>query len=58
MQRALNVVAERPTPLRATGVFNAATDAALRAWQRKVGLTPSGIVDKPTWRALDAGKLR
>jgi hypothetical protein len=58
VQRALNAVVDRDNPLKASGVFNLVTTEALRAWQRKLGLTPSGIVDRPTWVAFGAGRLR
>ena len=58
VQRALNAVTDRATPLKATGVFNVVTGDALRAWQRKVGLEASGVVGTDDWRLLAAGKLR
>ena len=58
MQRALNAVTDRATPLNATGVFNAVTGEALRVWQRKVGLAPTGVVGTLSWQAFAAGKLR
>ena len=54
MQRALNA-ANANTKLSVSGVFNAATDTALRAYQKKVGLAVSGITTGPTWRKLRAG---
>lgn len=56
IQRALNAVTDRANPLRASGVFNAVTGDALRAWQRKVGVEASGVVGRSTWAALAAGK--
>lgn len=58
VQRALNAVTDRANPLKATGVFTAATGDALRAWQSKVGLSPNGVVGSVTWKAFAAGKLR
>ena len=58
VQRALNAVTDRTTPLKATGVFTAVTGDALRAWQRKVGLEASGVVGTDDWQQLVAGKLR
>ena len=37
----------------ATGVFDARTEAAVRAFQRDRGLVPDGIVGPRTWAALD-----
>lgn len=58
VQRALNAITDREEPLKATGVFNAVTAEALRAWQRRIGLEASGVVSNLTWKALAAGKLR
>ena len=58
VQRALNAVMDRSTPLMATGVFTTATSDAVRAWQRAVGLEASGVVGTDDWQALAAGKLR
>jgi peptidoglycan hydrolase-like protein with peptidoglycan-binding domain len=44
IQRALNVPA--------TGVFAAATKAAVRKFQRNHGLAASGVVNQRTWRLL------
>ena len=38
----------------ATGLFDAQTEAAVRAFQRSKGLTPDGIVGPKTWAAMDA----
>jgi peptidoglycan hydrolase-like protein with peptidoglycan-binding domain len=43
-----------PTTLAATGKFDDATEAAVKAFQHKNGLTESGTVDKATWEKLDA----
>jgi hypothetical protein len=58
VQRALNAVTDRSVPLRATGVFNGVTTAALKAYQDDVGLAPTGVVATPTWKALAAGQRR
>lgn len=34
------------------GIFGAATENAVKSFQRIVGLTPDGIVGCNTWRAL------
>ena len=39
-----------------TGVFDGATDQALRAYQKKVGVTVSGVTAKSTWQRLRAGE--
>jgi Rv2525c-like, glycoside hydrolase-like domain/Putative peptidoglycan binding domain len=56
LQRTLNA-ATAGTDLPVTGVFAGLTDAALRAWQSKVSLRPSGVANPGTWTAL-AGALR
>lgn len=43
-------------PLRGTGYFGAATDTALRAEQRKLGLVVDGVLGPNTARALDAAE--
>lgn len=45
-----------PVPL--DGIFDTATEDALRAFQRSVGLNPSGRADKETWDALYQAYLR
>lgn len=35
-----------------SGTFDAATEAAVRDFQRRLGLSSSGVVDPPAWRAL------
>ncbi len=43
-----------PTTLAADGVFNDPTEAAVKAFRKKNGLSESGVVDKATWDLLDA----
>jgi LysM repeat protein len=37
-------------------VFGPATEAAVREFQRRVGLPVTGVVDEPTWRRLFVGR--
>ncbi|MDP2773095.1 MAG: DUF1906 domain-containing protein, partial [Nocardioides sp.] len=54
VQRTLNAAA-LGKPVRPNGVFDAATNAAVRAWQSKVGLTVSGVIATESWTKLAAG---
>jgi len=54
LQRALSA-ADRTAKVTATGVFDAATDAALRAWQERNGLTVTGVAAPHAWRKLWQG---
>ena len=54
VQRALNA-ANASAKLSVSGVFNSATNKAVRAYQKKVGLPVSGITTSATWRKLRAG---
>jgi hypothetical protein len=54
LQRTLNA-ADPEAHLAAKGVFDAATDAALRAWQSRLGLEVSGVAAPETWAAMKAG---
>ena len=54
VQRALN--AAGPAELVVGGVFDAETDAATRAWQKRAGLRVTGIVTATQWSALQTGK--
>lgn len=58
LQRALKSTAASETQkkLRGTGVFDSRTDAAVRAYQTRLGLTVSGVANSQTWAALLAGK--
>jgi peptidoglycan hydrolase-like protein with peptidoglycan-binding domain len=44
---------QRKLGLQVNGNFDEATEAAVRALQRKVNLVPDGIVGPKTWKALD-----
>ncbi len=55
LQRALNA-AHDDARLRVTGVFKNDTAAALRTYQRRVGVKSNGIAGPSTWRALRNGK--
>jgi hypothetical protein len=53
IQRALNAAG---TPrLAVTGVLDARTDAAVRAWQRQAGLPVTGVIAPNSWKRLQAG---
>lgn len=58
VQRALNAITDRATPLRATGVFDATTTIAVKAWQKSVGIEQSGVVGSVSWKAFAAGQRR
>lgn len=53
-QRALN--AALSPSLRITGVYNSATRRAVAAYQKRVGITRTGVVAALTWRALARGR--
>jgi hypothetical protein len=50
LQRALNAVSD--TRIKATGLFDAATEQALRSWQKKSRLPITGVAAPNTWAAL------
>lgn len=52
LQRQLNE--KRAAGLAATGSWNTATDAAVRAFERHVGLPVDGVADRTVWRYLIA----
>jgi peptidoglycan hydrolase-like protein with peptidoglycan-binding domain len=54
VQRTLNA-ATPDTGLRVGGVFNEATDRALRAWQKATKIAAEGVVDARAWSTLTAG---
>ena len=54
LQRALNAAG---TPrLSVTGVYDAATDGAVRAWQKNSGLPVTGVVAPNSWKRLQASQ--
>jgi peptidoglycan hydrolase-like protein with peptidoglycan-binding domain len=55
LQRALNAAAVGE-PVRVNGVFGPVTDTALRGWQRRVGVSVSGVAGTQSWPVLAAGK--
>ena len=55
VQRALNAAIDGGG-VKVTGVFNAATGAALEKWQDRVGQQDNGIVVGRTWKGLRRGK--
>jgi peptidoglycan hydrolase-like protein with peptidoglycan-binding domain len=54
VQRALN--AAMGPHLRVTGRYTSATQQAVVAYQKRVGITPTGMVATLTWRALTRGR--
>ena len=54
LQRALSA-ADNSAKVTATGVYDLATDAALRAWQERVGLPVTGVMAPNAWRKLWKG---
>ena len=52
-QRALAAASGRR--VRVTGIVSDATDEAVKRYQSRVGLTPTGVVTSETWAALEAG---
>ena len=54
IQRALNAATD--TPIKANGVYDATTAAAVRRYQAAVRLPVTSIADPATWQALRAGK--
>lgn len=57
VQRALNA-AEIGVKTNVDGTFSSDTTAAVKRYQRRLGLSPSGVVDIPTWSKLQAGVIR
>jgi hypothetical protein len=54
VQRTLNAAA-LGKPVKTNGVFDSATNAAVRTWQAKVGLRVSGVISAESWDKLGAG---
>lgn len=54
VQRTLNAAA-LGKPVKLSGVFDAATNAAVRTWQAEVGITVSGVIAAESWTKLAAG---
>jgi peptidoglycan hydrolase-like protein with peptidoglycan-binding domain len=54
VQRTLTARLQRTVTI--SGVFGTRTRVAVRVYQRTVGLTPTGTVGPPTWRALRSGR--
>ncbi|MDN4173504.1 DUF1906 domain-containing protein [Nocardioides sp. SOB77] len=54
VQRAINAASPRAQVV-VTGVFDARTDTAVRAWQDKIDLPVSGVVNPESWAALRSG---
>ena len=55
VQRTLNAAGSR---VKARGVFDSTTVTAVRAYQRRVGLPATGVVDPRTWSRLMAGVVK
>jgi hypothetical protein len=56
VQRAYN--AALGSAVRVDGVFGKADVKATRAYQRRVGLAPTGVVGPATWKTLQRGRVR
>ena len=54
LQRALNAASPQAR-LIVTGVYGPGVEPAVKAWQKKVGLPQSGVVNGEVWRELMAG---
>ncbi|MGI8645019.1 MAG: glycoside hydrolase domain-containing protein [Nocardioides sp.] len=54
VQRALNAAGTPRLPV--TGVFDVATDAAVRAWQKQAGLPVTGVIAANSWKRLQRGE--
>ncbi len=52
LQRTLNAQMKDGTKLMVDGDFGPNTESAVVAFQKQVGVEPSGIVDRPTWDKL------
>lgn len=59
LQQALNTAVPGTTPLRITGMFDAATEVKVKAFQASLPqLTATGVADKKTWWYLDRNAPR
>ena len=54
VQRALNAAAD--PQLKVSGTYGRLTRQAVAAYQRAVGIKPSGVVGAGTWRAFERGR--
>jgi peptidoglycan hydrolase-like protein with peptidoglycan-binding domain len=45
-----------PVRLKISGAYNRATQRAVVAYQKRVGIKPTGVVATLTWRALTKGR--
>jgi hypothetical protein len=52
LQRGINAGIE--TRISVSGIFDKATDSALREWQKSQGLQPSGVAAWDTWNAMSS----
>ena len=55
LQRSLNAASPKAKVV-VTGVYGAAVEKAVKDWQKRVGMSASGVVNAATWRKLQAGK--
>lgn len=55
LQRALNAAAG--SKLTGTGVYDLATEAAVKTYQKRVGLSQSGIANSSVWARLQQGRF-
>lgn len=54
LQRTLTAATGQHVPV--TGVFDARTESVTKAWQKKVGVKDSGVVNAAMWRLLKQGR--
>ena len=54
VQRAVNAAGMSRIPV--TGVYDTATQAAVRGWQQRAGLPVTGVVAANSWKRLQAGQ--
>jgi hypothetical protein len=57
LQRSLNA-AHPKARLKVSGVFEATTERALKAYQSRMGQTVSGVATASTWQTIVAGKVK